>query len=63
MMDPLEVVLIEAKDRLAMLSTALQNGHCATYDEYKYICGQIRGLESACGIVLDLQKKMENADE
>jgi hypothetical protein len=63
MMDPLAVVLIEAKDRLEMLSTALKQGHCASYDEYKYICGQIRGLESACGIVLDLQKKMENSDE
>ena len=62
-MDPLEVVLIEAKDRLQMLSSALQNGHCVSYDEYKYICGQIRGLESACGIILDLQKKMENSDE
>jgi hypothetical protein len=62
-MDPLEVVLIEAKDRLGMLNSALQQGHCATYDEYKYICGQIRGLESACGIILDLQKKMETSDE
>jgi len=62
-MDPLEVVLIEAKDRLEMLSSALQQGHCTSYDEYKYICGQIRGLESACGIILDLQKNMENSDE
>ena len=62
-MDPLEVVLIEAKDRLKMLSSALQSGHCVSYDEYKYICGQIRGLESACGIILDLQKKMETSDE
>jgi hypothetical protein len=63
MMDPLEVVLIEAKDRLEMLSSALQQGHCGSYDEYKYICGQIRGLESACGIILDLQTKMESLDE
>lgn len=62
-MDPLEVVLMEAKDRLAMLSTALQKGQVASYDEYKYVCGQIRGLESACSIILDLQKKMENSDE
>ena len=62
-MDPLEVVLMEARDRLEMLSTALQKGQCAAYDEYKYVCGQIRGLESACGIILDLQKKMENSDE
>ena len=62
-MDPLDVVLMEAKDRLEMLSTALRNGQCASYDEYKYVCGQIRGLESACGIILDLQKNMENSDE
>ena len=62
-MDPLEVVLIEAKDRLQMLSSALQNGHCVSYDEYKYICGQIRCIESSCGIILELKKKMETSDD
>ena len=62
-MDPLDVVLMELKDRMGMLSQATSNGQCASYDEYKYVCGQIRGLESACGIILDLQKNMENSDE
>jgi hypothetical protein len=62
-MDPLNVVLKEARDRIEMLSEALKRGHCTNFEEYKYTCGQIRGLESACTITLDLQKNMENSDE
>jgi hypothetical protein len=62
-MDPLEVVLREARDRIAMLSEALKRGNCTNFEEYKYTCGQIRGLESTCAIILDLQKNMENSDE
>ena len=62
-MDPLDVVLKEARDRIEMLSEALKRGSCTNFEEYKYTCGQIRGLESACAITLDLQKNMENSDE
>ena len=62
-MDPLDVVLKEARDRIEMLSEALNRGSCTSFEEYKYTCGQIRGLESACAITLDLQKNMENSDE
>lgn len=62
-MDPLDVVLKEARDRIEMLSEALKRGSCTSFEEYKYTCGQIRGLESACAITIDLQRKMENSDE
>jgi hypothetical protein len=54
-----EVLLIEIMDRIEMLSTALVKGSCPTIEEYRYICGQLRGLESACGIIKDLQQKQE----
>ena len=34
-----------------------------TYDEYKKICGVIRGLNLADSIINDLVQKMENSDE
>jgi len=59
----LEILLDEFKDRINMLSEAIVRGNCPTIEEYRYICGQLRGLEAACGIVADFRKRMENSDE
>lgn len=34
-----------------------------TYDEYKKICGVIRGLNLADNVINDLVQKMEQSDE
>ena len=59
----LEFLLAEFKDRMEMLSEALLRGNCPTIEEYRYICGQLRGLEAACVIIADLKQRMENSDE
>jgi hypothetical protein len=59
----LEILLDEYKDRMNMLSEALVRGNCPTIEEYRYICGQLRGLEAACAIIVDFQKRMESSDE
>ena len=59
----LEYLLSEFKDRMDMLSEALVRGNCPTIEEYRYICGQLRGLEAACGIIADLKQRLENSDE
>jgi hypothetical protein len=59
----LEFLLSEFKDRMEMLSEAILRGNCPTIEEYRYICGQLRGLEAACGIIADLKQRMENSDE
>jgi hypothetical protein len=58
-----DYLLREYKERIDMLQAAVGAGHCKTFDEYKYTCGQIRGLESACAIITDLKHRMENSDE
>ena len=58
-----EVLLAEYKDRMDMLSEALFRGNCPTIEEYRYICGQLRGLEAASGIIVDLKQRLENLDE
>ena len=63
MTDKLEFLLKEYQDRMTMLSEALARGNCTSYEEYKYICGQLRGLEAACGIIIDLKQKMEHSDD
>lgn len=56
-------VLAELQDRMEMLSQALIQGKCPTIEEYRYMCGQLRGLEAACGVIEDLKKRLENSDE
>jgi hypothetical protein len=58
-MNELDYLLSEFKDRINMLQRASGAGNCSSYDEYKYTCGQIRGLESACLIIIDLKNKQE----
>jgi len=58
-----DVLLDEYRDRIGMLTEAMARGNCATFEEYKYTSGQLRGLEAACATVVDLKKRMENNDE
>lgn len=57
-----EYLLREYQERMQMLSDAMARGHCTSFEEYKYTCGQLRGLESACAIIKDLEKRMEAQD-
>ena len=59
----LEYLLNEFKDRMSMLQEAVSRGNCTNFEEYKYVCGQLRGLEAACLTVTDLAKRLENSDE
>jgi hypothetical protein len=54
-----EILLGEYKSRMDMLSEAVIRGNCPTIEEYRYMCGQLRGLEAACAIIEDLQRKTE----
>ena len=58
----LQDLLKEYQERMYMLSDAMARGHCSSYEEYKYTCGQLRGLESACAIIKDLEQRMESSD-
>jgi hypothetical protein len=62
-MKELDYIVSEFTKRMTMLSEATARGQCSSYDEYKYTCGQLRGLEAACAIVEDLKQRMENSDD
>jgi hypothetical protein len=57
----LEFLINEYKDRMDYLAKSLAQGSVATIEEYRYICGQIRGLESACAVIIDLKNRMEKS--
>lgn len=59
----MEYLLNEYKDRMAMLSEAMARGMCTSFEEYKFTCGQLRGLESACAVIKDLMDRLETSDD
>ena len=61
-MDYLEYLMKEYKERIEFLTGGLAQGNIPTIEEYRYVCGQIRGLEAACGTIQDLKQRMENSD-
>jgi len=61
-MDYLDFLLKEYKERMAYLTDGLARGNMPSMEEYRYVCGQLRGLEAACGVIKDLKKRLENSD-
>lgn len=59
----LNYLLDEYKDRVMMLTEAMARGNCKDFEEYKYVCGQLRGLEAACAVIQDLNDRLESSDE
>jgi len=41
----------------------LANGGAQSFDEYRHVCGVIRGLTHAESIIKDLVQKMETSDD
>ena len=61
-MDYLDYLVKEYKERIEFLTGGLAQGNIPTIEEYRYVCGQIRGLEAAYGIIQDLKQRLENSD-
>ena len=62
-MTELEVIVEQTDDKVSQLKDFLAEGKCESFEEYKRICGEIRGLLTARGYALDLKQKRENSDE
>ena len=62
-MDASDVLVQQLNDKVQQLQEAVSSGRAETFEEYKKMCGEIRGLLIARGYILDLKQKMENSDE
>ena len=58
-----DVLKRQIDDRILQLQEALADCRLVTYDEYKKVCGEVRGLLTARNYITDLNKAMENSDE
>jgi len=62
-MDVIDVLVQELDGKVEQLKDALASGRSASFEEYKHMCGEIRGLLTARGYALDLKQRMENSNE
>jgi hypothetical protein len=62
-MDAFDVLIKQTDEKVEQLKDHLAEGKAETYEEYKKLCGEIRGLLTARGYILDLRQKMEYEDE
>ena len=58
-----DVIKRQIDDKVLQLQEALADGRVETYDEYKKVCGEVRGLLTARNYITDLNKVMENSNE
>jgi hypothetical protein len=63
-MDILDMTSSRIEEAVSTLGNALIKGQATDHSEYRYMCGQIRGLKVAQATINDLlRKQMENDDE
>ena len=58
-----DVIKRQIDDKVLQLQEALADGRVETYDEYKKVCGEVRGLLTARNYITDLNKALENSNE
>ena len=62
-MDAFEVLVKQIDEKITQLQDFISTGKPETYEEYKKLCGEIRGLNIARGYTLDLKTRLENSNE
>jgi hypothetical protein len=62
-MNAIEAAIKELRERRVQLSDAIANRSAKTFDEYQFMCGEIRGLTAIEMYLLDLLKRTEQDDD
>jgi len=59
----LELLVSQIDEKMEQLKEHISLGKAESYEEYKKVCGEIKGLLTARGYTLDLQQRLESSDE
>jgi len=62
-MNAFEVLIKQADEKVEQLKDYLADGKAESYEEYKKLCGEIRGLLIMRGYTLDLKQRLETSDD
>jgi hypothetical protein len=61
-MDVADVLVDELNKKVEQLKEWIASGQAQDYSGYQKVCGEIRGLLTARGYILDLKQNLENSD-
>ena len=62
-MDAFEVLIKQADEKIEQLKDFLAEGKAESFEDYKKLCGEVRGLLIMRGYTLDLKQRLENSDD
>ena len=62
-MDAMDVLVQQADEKISSLKDWIAEGRAESFEEYKKLCGEIRGLLIMRGYTLDLKQKLERSDD
>lgn len=62
-MDAFDILIEQTDDKVSQLKDFLAEGKAESFEEYKRICGEIKGLLIVRGYALDLKQRLEQSDE
>jgi hypothetical protein len=62
-MDVLGTITIELDAKVKQLTDHLAAGRASSFEEYKQLCGEIKGLLFARQYTTDLKRNLENSDD
>jgi hypothetical protein len=62
-MNAFGILVQQADEKIEQLKEYLAEGRAESFEEYKKLCGEVRGLLIMRGYVLDLKQRLENSDE
>ena len=59
----LDYLVSQIDEKVSDMKDWIAKGALQDYEEYQKLCGEITGLLTARGYILDLRKNLENSDE
>lgn len=62
-MDVFEILIQQADEKINQLKDFVAEGRADSFEEYKKLCGEVRGLLIMRGYTLDLKHRMETLDD
>ena len=62
-MNGFEVLIQQADEKIEQLKEYLAEGKADSFEDYKKLCGEVRGLLIMRGYTLDLKQRLETSDD
>lgn len=62
-MNAFDLLIQQINDEVNLIQDAICHGKADSFDEYKRLCGEVRGLLIARELTEVLRNKMENSDD